>query len=189
MAQDIETLARFVANTRFEDIPDAVVAHARRILLDTLGVILAGSERPEVRGLRERLASTAGRGATVSQSTASAPTNPSPRSIHADSRRRSEGSSAKYRSWSCVNTEPGVEKNAAYTRRPTSCAVIAPNILPPSPVLTANARLVFSSFLARSCAKFSSVCSRSARRRTTCAASGRARSRRCGRRVRGSAWT
>ena len=65
MAQDIETLARFVANTRFEDIPDAVVAHARSILLDTLGVILAGSERPEVRGLRERLASTAGRGATV----------------------------------------------------------------------------------------------------------------------------
>jgi 2-methylcitrate dehydratase PrpD len=34
-------------------------------LLDTLGVILAGGERPEVRQLRDRLAPTAGRGATV----------------------------------------------------------------------------------------------------------------------------
>ena len=35
------------------------------VLLDTLGVILAGAERPEVRRLRERLAGTAGTGATV----------------------------------------------------------------------------------------------------------------------------
>ncbi len=65
MAQEIETLAQFVANTRFEDIPPEVVRHAQRVLLDTLGVVLAGSERPEVSGLRTRLAATAGRGATV----------------------------------------------------------------------------------------------------------------------------
>ena len=40
-------------------------AHARLVLLDTLGVILAGGERPEVAALRERLAAGAGTGATV----------------------------------------------------------------------------------------------------------------------------
>ena len=45
-----------------------------------------------------------------------------------------------------------------------SADVIAPNILPPSPVLTAKARLVFSSFFASSWAPLSSWTSRSARR-------------------------
>src|SRR5205823_1334767 len=39
--------------------------HTKLVLLDTLGVILAGAERPEVRELREALASTGGTGATV----------------------------------------------------------------------------------------------------------------------------
>ncbi len=65
MGQEIEELARFVARTRCEDIPEPVRVHARLVLLDTLGVILAGGERPEVAALRERLAATAGTGATV----------------------------------------------------------------------------------------------------------------------------
>jgi len=65
MGREVEELARFVAQTRLEDIPEAVRRHARLVLLDTLGVILAGSERPEMRALRERLAPTAGSGATV----------------------------------------------------------------------------------------------------------------------------
>ena len=66
MGRQIEELARFVAETRCEDIPEAVRHHARLVLLDTLGVILAGGERPEVAALRERLAtSAAGDGATV----------------------------------------------------------------------------------------------------------------------------
>src|SRR5215831_3907412 len=65
MGQQIEHLAQFVANTRWEDIHDAVRRHAKLVLLDTLGVILAGGERPEVRQLGERLAGTAGSGATV----------------------------------------------------------------------------------------------------------------------------
>jgi 2-methylcitrate dehydratase PrpD len=65
MGRQIEELARFVAQTRCEDIPEPVRAHARLVLLDTLGVILAGSERPEVAALRERLGTTAGSGATV----------------------------------------------------------------------------------------------------------------------------
>ena len=65
MGQQIEELAAFVAATRWQDIPEAVQNHAKLTLLDTLGVILAGSERPEMRQLRERLATTAGTGATV----------------------------------------------------------------------------------------------------------------------------
>jgi 2-methylcitrate dehydratase PrpD len=65
MARQIEELARFVAETRLDDIPAAVRQHARLVLLDTLGVILAGGERPEMLALRERLAPTAGSGATV----------------------------------------------------------------------------------------------------------------------------
>ena len=65
MGQEIERLAQFVAQTQWEDIPSAVQRHAKLVMLDTLGVILAGSERPEARQLRERLAGTAGAGATV----------------------------------------------------------------------------------------------------------------------------
>jgi 2-methylcitrate dehydratase PrpD len=65
MGQQIEALARFVAETRWEDIPAPVRAHAKITFLDTLGVILAGSERPEVAALRARLATGAGVGATV----------------------------------------------------------------------------------------------------------------------------
>ena len=63
MGQQIEELARFVAETRPEDIPEAVRDHAKITLLDTLGVILAGSTRPEVAALRARL--SGGTGATV----------------------------------------------------------------------------------------------------------------------------
>jgi 2-methylcitrate dehydratase PrpD len=65
MGQEIEKLALFVAQTQWRDVPEAVQRHTKLVLLDTLGVILAGAERPEVRQLRERLAGTAGSGATV----------------------------------------------------------------------------------------------------------------------------
>src|SRR5256714_2662758 len=65
MGKQIEELAWFVAETRLEDIPAGVRQHARLVLLDTLGVILAGSTPPEGAALRERLATTAGTGATV----------------------------------------------------------------------------------------------------------------------------
>ena len=65
MGLQIEGLAQFVAQTQWEDIPEPVQRHAKLVLLDTLGVILAGAERPEVRELRDALAGTAGTGATV----------------------------------------------------------------------------------------------------------------------------
>ena len=55
MGRQIEALADFVARTRWDEIPKSVRRHSKLVLLDTLGVILAGAERPEVRQLRDRL--------------------------------------------------------------------------------------------------------------------------------------
>jgi 2-methylcitrate dehydratase PrpD len=65
MAKEIEALARFVAETTLEQVPQEVQRYAKLVVLDTIGVILAGTNRPEVQGLRERLNATAGTGATV----------------------------------------------------------------------------------------------------------------------------
>jgi len=65
MGGAIEELAHFAASTAWESIPEPVRRHARLVLLDTLGVIVAGSLQPEVAGIRSRLIATAGRGATV----------------------------------------------------------------------------------------------------------------------------
>ena len=65
MGEQIETLARFAAETQLEEIPVPVREHAKRVLRDTLGVILGGSVRPEVAALRNRLAANNSTGATV----------------------------------------------------------------------------------------------------------------------------
>ena len=65
MGRQIEELAQFVATTQWNEVPAPVQRQTKLVLLDTLGVILAGAERPEVLRLRERLAGTAGTGATV----------------------------------------------------------------------------------------------------------------------------
>src|SRR5262249_24670071 len=65
MGREIEKLAEFVAHTRWQDVPEQVQRHTKLVLLDTLGVILAGAERPEVQQLRRRLAGAGGTGATV----------------------------------------------------------------------------------------------------------------------------
>ena len=63
MARQIEELAAFVATAMWDDVPAAVQQHTRLVMLDTLGVILAGAERPEVCRLRKQLGT--GSGATV----------------------------------------------------------------------------------------------------------------------------
>jgi 2-methylcitrate dehydratase PrpD len=65
MGTQVEQLAQFVAETRWDDIPEAVWRHARLVWLDTLGVILAGSETPEVAQLRRQLIAPESAGATV----------------------------------------------------------------------------------------------------------------------------
>jgi 2-methylcitrate dehydratase PrpD len=63
MPRRIEELAAFVATAQWEDVPASVRHHTIIVLLDTLGVILAGGDRPEVRRLRDQL--SGGDGATV----------------------------------------------------------------------------------------------------------------------------
>lgn len=65
MGEQIEKLAQFIARTGWDDMPEAVHRRAKLVLLDTIGVTLAGAARPEVMGLSGRLLSGAGRGATV----------------------------------------------------------------------------------------------------------------------------
>jgi 2-methylcitrate dehydratase PrpD len=65
MAEQIERLAQFVARTQWEDIPGPVRQHASLVLLDTIGVTLAGSIQPEVQRLIEGQPAGTGAGATV----------------------------------------------------------------------------------------------------------------------------
>ena len=65
MGRAIEELAHFAATTTWETIPESVRRHAKLVLLDTVGVILAGSRQSEVAATRARLIATGGRGATV----------------------------------------------------------------------------------------------------------------------------
>jgi 2-methylcitrate dehydratase PrpD len=65
MGQQIEHLAQFAAQARWEDIPRPVAEQAKRVLLDTIGVILAGSVRPEVMAICKRLAASSGGVATI----------------------------------------------------------------------------------------------------------------------------
>lgn len=65
MGEQIEALSAFVAAIRWEDAPAPIQRRVKHALLDTVGVILAGSLRPEVRALRASLASSGGTGATL----------------------------------------------------------------------------------------------------------------------------
>jgi 2-methylcitrate dehydratase PrpD len=55
MGRTIDALAAHAADTRWDDLPPAVQHHARLVLLDTLGVMLAGALQPEVVQLRRAL--------------------------------------------------------------------------------------------------------------------------------------
>src|SRR5947207_8440773 len=65
MGEAIERLAHFIADAPWETIPKSVRDYAKLVLLDTLGVILAGSLQPEVADVRARLTATGGHGATI----------------------------------------------------------------------------------------------------------------------------
>ena len=65
MGEQIEKLAQFIARTGWDDMPEAVHRRAKLVLLDTIGVTLAGAARPEVMGLTKGLLAGAGRGATI----------------------------------------------------------------------------------------------------------------------------
>ncbi len=58
-------LADFLANTRFERLPQSVLAHARLVFMDTVGVIIGGSREPESSRLLESLRSLSGAGSAT----------------------------------------------------------------------------------------------------------------------------
>ena len=64
MLKQMLTLCHYMADTRFEDFPEAVRLHAKQVLLDTLGVVVAGSSGSEFRELADRFEryTTAARG-------------------------------------------------------------------------------------------------------------------------------
>lgn len=65
MGEAIEVLARHVAATEWDRLPESVREHTKLVLLDTIGVILAGSVQPEVAAFRDRMLSAGGVGVTV----------------------------------------------------------------------------------------------------------------------------
>ena len=65
VATATETLADFVAATRFADIPADVVARGRLILADCVGCMIAGATVPEVRRLAALQADRGAPAATV----------------------------------------------------------------------------------------------------------------------------
>jgi 2-methylcitrate dehydratase PrpD len=60
-----QRLARWVASLRFEDLPADALFHARRCMLDTLGVEIRGATLPWVQPVYRAMRAFAGDGATV----------------------------------------------------------------------------------------------------------------------------
>ena len=48
MTDYLDQVSEFVADTAFDDLPDAAVERARRVITDTIAAIAAGSAEPEV---------------------------------------------------------------------------------------------------------------------------------------------
>ena len=62
MAEYMERLARFVSDTRLQDLDPADIAAAKAVVLDTIGAILAGSLLTENRNLAQMASKTGGSG-------------------------------------------------------------------------------------------------------------------------------
>lgn len=50
---ELHTLAEFVAKLSFEDLPNEIVEHAKWVLRDSVGVVIAGMAEPEVKALAD----------------------------------------------------------------------------------------------------------------------------------------
>lgn len=56
----LDTIAAFVADTTYDDLPEKVRLHAKYVWMDTLGVIMAGSREPQAAALARRLGKDGG---------------------------------------------------------------------------------------------------------------------------------
>ena len=59
------TLSHFITQTRFEDLPKAVVDRTKLIIADSIGAIVGGAAEPEIRALASRIAQGATQQSTV----------------------------------------------------------------------------------------------------------------------------
>ena len=60
MADYLDQVSEFVADTGFDNLPNAAIERARRVIVDTIAAIAAGSVEPEVVALTTRMATQAG---------------------------------------------------------------------------------------------------------------------------------
>lgn len=65
MTDYLDEVSRFLADCRFEDLSEAAVARARRVMADTMAAIAAGSREPEVMALTDRVATCDGPASVV----------------------------------------------------------------------------------------------------------------------------
>jgi len=56
---DLDRLTQFISRLTYESLPESVVARAKEVLQDTVGVILGGMAEPEVAALAEYAAAKA----------------------------------------------------------------------------------------------------------------------------------
>ena len=65
MPNYLDTVASFVADTTYADLPSAAVERARRVIADSVAAIVAGAAEPEVIAFTRRLVPEPGGTASV----------------------------------------------------------------------------------------------------------------------------
>ena len=74
MTDYLDQISEFVADTAFDDLPDAAVERARRVITDTIAAIAAGSAEPEVVALTTRMATQGGPSSVIGAARRAQPT-------------------------------------------------------------------------------------------------------------------
>ena len=74
MTDYLDQVSEFVADTAFDDLPDAAVERARRVITDTIAAIAAGSAEPEVVALTTRMATQGGPSSVIGAARRAQPT-------------------------------------------------------------------------------------------------------------------
>ena len=74
MTDYLDQVSEFVADTAFDDLPDAAIERARRVITDTIAAIAAGSAEPEVVALTTRMATQGGPSSVIGAARRAQPT-------------------------------------------------------------------------------------------------------------------
>ena len=74
MADYLDQVSEFVADTGFDNLPNAAIERARRVIVDTIAAIAAGSVEPEVVALTTRMATQEGPSSVIGAGRRTQPT-------------------------------------------------------------------------------------------------------------------